>query len=192
MLLLYTFFSHTRFLSFTAATALLIKFGIGYDDEEDNARAASKRGSESDNSMDAVAPRKRRRRIMDSSDDEDASDSYQQEPAVEDYLDDDDDDEGSALSATADESPAVNATSINGNNYDSFEELSESEERRRRLGNDASDVPYLDPELYGLRRSSRKSSSRATRNKVTYAVSTLFPLFNHLRKRVKATAGRLS
>ncbi|KAI8140697.1 SNF2 family N-terminal domain-containing protein [Fennellomyces sp. T-0311] len=76
----------------------------------------------------------------------------------DDYDDDDDDDDDRPITA-----------SNTNNGYDTFEEVSESEERRRRVGEDEEqDFRYLDPELYGLRRSSRRAAPKSS----SYAAST--------------------
>ncbi|KAI7847045.1 SNF2 family N-terminal domain-containing protein [Circinella umbellata] len=68
-----------------------------------------------------------------------------------------------------------NNSNNNNNGYDTFEEVSEEEERRRRVGTNESDFRYLDPELYGLRRSSRRTATATgppTRSRNRYATPT--------------------
>ena len=66
-----------------------------------------------------------------------------------------------------DESPITASNTNNG--YDTFEEVSESEERRRRVGEgEEQDYRYLDPELYGLRRSSRRAAPKSSAYAVCY------------------------
>lgn len=127
----------------------------------------------------AIAPRKRRRRIVTSSEEEDSND------------DDDDDDDHNPATATSpfsdmqeltptpdwdDDDDDDDSDEKNGE-LDTFEELSEGEERRRRVGNsaDPDDFRYLDPELYGLRRSARRTAavSNAQRKHKSYVCTTL-------------------
>ncbi|KAF7730273.1 hypothetical protein EC973_002516 [Apophysomyces ossiformis] len=82
--------------------------------------------------------RKRRKRIVLFSEEENDSDS-------------------SEGTTSAESENGHNGKEFNG--YESFEELSEDEERRRRVGDNAKkDMHYLDPDLYCLRRSSRQKS----------------------------------
>ncbi|CDS12854.1 hypothetical protein LRAMOSA05038 [Lichtheimia ramosa] len=123
----------------------------------------------------AIAPRKRRRRIVTSSEEEDDDEE-------------DDEDHNPAVTATSPFSDMQELTPTpdwdddddsdekNGG-FDTFEELSEGEERRRRVGSssaDPDDFRYLDPELYGLRRSARRSaavSNAQQRKHKSYALS---------------------
>lgn len=145
----------------------------GPEEEQLTGHVAIKRSSDSDSeaSTSAVTPRKRRRRIVDSSDDDD--NEYK---GVQNNNNDDDD--GSVFSAgeelssspgwDLDSPSSVARDHGNDDMYESFEELSEGEERRRRLGEEALDFRNLDPELYGLRRSSRR---KAQNTAAVYKVS---------------------
>ncbi|KAI9246709.1 SNF2 family N-terminal domain-containing protein [Phascolomyces articulosus] len=115
---------------------------------------------------------------------------HQPAPTHDDIYDDEQDDFDSSEDDNNDDDEeddydnvGITHTNNNSNNrsgYDTFEEVSEGEERRRRIGTDEPDFRYLDPELYGLRRSSRRSvaatttttttTSRASRNR--YATPT--------------------
>lgn len=154
----------------------------------------------------AIVPRKRRRRIVTSSEEEDDDDDdeddhnpatatspfsdMQEELTPTPDWDDDDDDEDD------DDSDQKNG------DFDTFEELSEGEERRRRVGNsaDPDDFRYLDPELYGLRRSARRTAavSNAQRKHKSYVctiayvyiqnpmpTNTLYPSYRHCHYQTK-------
>lgn len=125
----------------------------------------------------AIAPRKRRRRIVTSSEeeDDDEEDDEDHNPAVTTTSPFSDMQE---LTPTPDWDDDDDDSDEKNGGFDTFEELSEGEERRRRVGSssaDPDDFRYLDPELYGLRRSARRSAavSNAQRKHKSY-VCTLF------------------
>lgn len=134
---------------------------IDYTDSEESSRQASGKGGRSSNDSDSDVPsqtivsRKRKRRLVLSSDDEGTPQAVPSD--------------GSTFSGELTPSPA--RSDIENVEHDSFEELSEGEERRRRLGKkrDEIDFRYVDPELYGLRRSSRRAG-QSTRYQQVYSL----------------------